>query len=222
MKSNVRLYDLSQPIYHNCPEWPDNPMTQVSREQRTVKDGFNAETLTLNTHTATHIDTPFHFLDDGATVDKMPLDAFAGYATFIDLRHKEADSPITADDIAPFAETIQEDDIVILNTGWGQKREFTKAYLFEWPYLDKSGAELLLKARVKGVGIDGMSLGGWGSAEKGRPCHEVLLGAGLFIVEALRIPDEAMDGKRRWFSAFPLLLNDCGGSPVRAVLYDWE
>ena len=220
-KNIVALYDLSQPVYHNCPGWPDYELTQVSKDYYAVKDGFNAETITLNAHTGTHLDVPYHFFDEGKTIDQMPVDAFAGPAAFIDLRHKPADSPITAADLKPFADRIKPEDIAILNTGWGKKRGFAKEYLFQWPYLDKSGAELLLEAGVKGVGIDGLSLGGWGSA-KGRPCHEVLLGAGLFIVEELNIPDEVMDKTGLWFSAFPILLNGCGGAPVRAVAYEWE
>ena len=49
-------------------------------------EGFNAETLRLNTHTGTHVDVPFHFDDDGPPIDRMPLPAFAGPAAFLDLR----------------------------------------------------------------------------------------------------------------------------------------
>ncbi|MBF0531260.1 MAG: cyclase family protein [Deltaproteobacteria bacterium] len=217
-----KLYDLTQPIYHNCPGWPEYAATIITRDFIIAKNGFNAETITLNTHTGTHIDVPYHFLNHGETIDKFPLDAFCGPAVFIDVRGKPADSPIGFNDVKPFLKEIQPGDIAILNTGWGKKRANSKEYLFEWPYLDKEGAAALLEAKVKGVGIDALSLGGWGSPAKGRPCHEVLLGAGLFIVEELLIPDEVMDGKRRWFSAFPILLNDCGGSLTRAVVYDFD
>ena len=40
--------------------------------------GFNAETITLNTHTGTHIDVPYHFFESGDTIEKLPLDAFCG------------------------------------------------------------------------------------------------------------------------------------------------
>jgi kynurenine formamidase len=220
MKKHVKLYDLSQPIYHNCPGWPEYAPTVVSRDYYITRNGFNAETVTLNTHTGTHIDVPYHFLQDGRTVDDLPLDAFAGEAVFLDFRHKAADTPIDGSDLTPFANKIEEGDIVILNTGWGKKRASSREYLYEWPYLSGSGAEILLKKKVKGVGIDTLSLGGWGSPDKGRPCHEILLGAGLFIVEELAIPDDLMDDRRLWFSAFPILLSGCGGAPARAVAYD--
>ena len=218
----VKLYDLSQPIYHNCPGWPEYSPTVVTRDYSSPINGFNAETITLNTHTATHIDVPYHFFDSGKTIESFSLDAFSGDAVFMDLRGLAAGSPIEAENLKPFLDKVRPGDIAVLNTGWGEKRAQTAEYLFEWPYLAKSGAEALLGAGVKGVGIDALSLGGWGSPDKGRPCHEVLLGAGLFIIEELRIPEEVLDGKRRWFTAFPLFLQGCGGAPARAVLYEFE
>ncbi len=58
----------------------------VERNYRREIEGFNAETVRLNTHTGTHVDVPFHFDDEGASVEQMPLSAFAAPAVFLDLR----------------------------------------------------------------------------------------------------------------------------------------
>ena len=218
----AKLYDLSQPLYHNCPGWPEYAPTRISRDFCIAINGFNSETVTMNTHTGTHIDVPYHFFEQGVTIEKLPLEAFCGEAVFMDLRGREGGAAIEAEDLKPYLSQIRSGDIAVLNTGWGDKRAQTAEYLFEWPYLAKSGAEALLDAGVKGVGIDGLSLGGWGSPEKGRPCHEVMLGAGKFIVEELSIPEEVMDGRRRWLSVYPLLMEGCGGAPARAVLHEFE
>jgi len=222
MQNIKKLYDLSQPLFHNCPGWPDYDPTTVSVDYRIALHGFNAETLRMNTHTGTHLDVPRHFFEDGKTVDQVPLETFMGPAVFCDLRHKPADTPITAGDLAPFLSRFTPGDLVILNTGFGKKRGFTDEYLHKWVYLSGDGAKLLVKAGVKGVGIDALSIGGWGGPEKGRPCHEALLGAGVFVMEELFIPDELMDGKKRLVSAFPLLLRECGGAPARVVAYEME
>ena len=221
MKNPVKLYDLSQPIYHNCPGWPEYAPTQISRDYCTAINGFNAETITLNTHTGTHIDVPYHFFDEGQTIEKIPIETFAGSAVFVDMRTKDADTPITAEDLKPHVNQIEAGDIAILNTGWGKRRGSSKEYHFQWPYLGGDGAKILLDAGVKVALCNGLSMGGWGSPAKGRPCHEILLGAGVFLIEELCIPDALMDGRRYWFSAFPILLNGCGGSLVRAVAYEF-
>jgi kynurenine formamidase len=50
--------------------------------------GFNAETPTLNPHTATNADVPYHFDDYGPSIERMPLTAFAAPAVFLDLRER--------------------------------------------------------------------------------------------------------------------------------------
>lgn len=226
MATIKKIYDLSQPLYHNCPGWPDYAMTTISADFRIGLNGFNSETLSMNTHTGTHLDVPYHFFENGQTVDQVPLESFMGPGVFCDLRHKKPDTPITVEDLAPYLPLIEKGDIVILNTGFGPKRAMTDEYLHKWPYLSGPAAEALVKAGAKGVGIDGLSIGGWGSAEKGRPCHEVLLSAGVFAIEEVLIPDALMDavkdGKKRLVSCFPLLLQGCSGSPVRMVAYEFE
>ena len=72
---------------------------------------------------------------------------------------------------------------------------------------------------MSGVGIDALSIGGWGGAEKGEPSHRALLSVGKVIIEDLRIP-ESLLGRRCFLTAFPVLLEGCGGSWTRAVA--WE
>lgn len=215
-----RFYDLSQPVFTDCPQWAKYEPVSITRPFTTAMNGYNAEKVVLMTHAGTHVDAPAHFFDEAPAIEAMPLDAFAGTAMFVDMRRKRKSEPIGAADLAPIADRIAPGDVVLLNTGWGHKRAVTREYLTEWPWLDGTGAELLVARGVKGVGIDALSLGGWGDDEKGRPCHRTLLGAGRFIVEDLRVPDEVMDGKKRPFCAFPILLRGCGGAWARAVAWD--
>lgn len=218
-----KLYDLTQPIYHNCPGWPGQPLAAVDWEYQHVNHNFNSERVSFNTHTATHVDVPYHFLADGKTLDQVPVDTFSGTAVFIDLRGiVQPDAAISPSDLQPHLHTIQKNDIVILVTGYGRKYGFSAEYLHTYPYLGGPGADLLRETGVKGVGTDALSLGGWGSDEKGRPCHMALLPYEVFILEGLFVPDELLDGKRRFFTCFPMLINGCGGAPARAVVYDFD
>src|SRR5665213_1187543 len=213
----TKIYDLSQPIFHNAPQWAQYDPASVTLEYTIAMNGFNAEHVELMTHTGTHVDVPFHVILAGATIDQIPLEQFMGRALCVDVRGLSPGSAIGREQLAPHAATIAKDDIVLLNTGWGEKRGLTTEYLTAWPYLDSPAAEFLVLLGIKGVGTDGLSIGGWGDPAKGRPAHAALLGAGKFVIEDMRIPDALMDGKKRVFCAFPILLKGCGGAWVRAV-----
>ncbi len=217
-----RIWDLSQPVAHDGPAWAEYDPPTITHNYRRAAEGFNAETLTLNTHTGTHVDVPFHFDDDGATVDQLPPSAFAAPAVFIDLRDRiGAGQPIGSEQLEPLPDLLAPGDMAVLVTGWGQRRGVTEEYLKRWPYLDGSGAELLVAREVSGVGIDALSIGGWGGPEKGEPSHTVLLGNGKVIIEELRVPDELL-GRRAFLTAFPVLLAGCGGAWTRAVAWELD
>ena len=217
----VRLFDLSQEIYHGCPAYPRMAVPQITRTSHRVREGFNAETMTVSTHLVTHVDMPEHFYDGTGDSASLPLERFWGPGAVVDLRGKVgADQPVGPDLLGPWMDKIDAGDLVLINTGWDRRRGFGADYMRAWPYLDGEGAAMLLERKVKAVGIYSMSLGGNGSKEKARPCHEILLGAGILIIEEVFFPEEVMDGKKRPVSAFPLKIAGASASPVRLVAYD--
>ncbi|MEO7039325.1 MAG: cyclase family protein [Candidatus Elarobacter sp.] len=218
------IYDLSQPVFTNCPQYPDrNPRPAAIRLfYMQAVQGVNKEIVEISTHTGTHCDAPYHFFDDGITIDQVPLATYVGPAAIVDLRGKPAGAAIEPADLQAGETSIEPGDIVLLNTGWGHKRALTREFLTEWPYLSGAGAEYLLARGVKGVGIDAVSLGGYDDPAKANPAHQALLGAGKFIVEELYFPDAVMDGKRRLFCAAPVKLLGCGGAWTRAMLWEFD
>jgi len=162
------------------------------------------------------LDAPFHFYVDGQTIDEIPIDKFIGRGVVVDLsKDIKPCQPIGPKELDPFLGIIQADDIILINTGWCKKRSVGPVYYHEWPYLTGEGGELLKDRRVKGVGIDGLSLGGWAEGT-GRPVHEALLGNGIWIAEEMFFPDEFLAYSTCTVSAVPLRLQGFGGSPTRA------
>jgi kynurenine formamidase len=217
-----RMWDLSQPIYHDGPAWPEYDPPNLTRNHRRQVEGANVETLRLVSHTGTHVDVPYHFDDAGATIEQMPLTAFAGPAAFVDLRDRvKAGEPIGATTLDGTLGSLREGDIAVLVTGWGARRAVSEEYLKRWPYLDGEGARTLLERGVSAVGIDALSIGGWGGPEKGEPSHSALLGAGKIVIEELNVPEELI-GRRCFLTAFPVLLHGCGGAWARAVAWELD
>jgi len=214
------IYDLSQPIFNNVPQWPKFRPSTMTIPHLTAIESANVEHLELMTHTGTHIDAPFHFFAEAATVDQLPLDHFHAPCIALDLRRKEAGSGIVAADFKPHANKIQSGMIVLLKTGWAERRALTKEFLTAWPYLTGEGAEYLISLGIHGVGIEGLSVGGFNDPEKETAAHKVLLGAKKLIIEDIRVPEALLDGKRRHFAAFPVLIQGAGGAWTRAVAWD--
>jgi kynurenine formamidase len=168
------------------------------------------------------VDTPEHFYDGAGDSATIALERCWGPGLFVDVRGQVGpDEPVGLRLLEPWLERVEEGDFVLVNTGWCLRRGFEADYMRAWPYLDGEGAAALRDRKVKAVGIDSLSLGGNGSKEKARPCHEILLGAGILILEEVFFPEEVMDGKKRPVSAFPLKIAGGSASPVRLVAYDF-
>lgn len=211
----MKVFDLTQPIYSSCPGWPTYAEATVTHETVVGKEGYTSEIIKLNTHTATHLDAPFHFFSDMETIDEISLDRFIGRAVIVDLTGVEACHGIGIEDLEVYGSRIGKGDIVLICTGWHKKRGYSKEYYNDWPYLSAEGATWLLEKGVKGVGIDGMSMGGWYEGT-GRPCHEILLSNHVWLLEELDFPEEVIKYEEVYLHAVPLKLTGCSGSPCRA------
>lgn len=222
MQAPRRIYDLSQPVYSNCPQYPDdNPRpAQVRLFYMLAVQGVNKEIVEMSTHTGTHCDAPYHFFEDGKTIDQVPLETYVARAAIFDLRHKPPGSAIERADLEPLAGVLETGDVALLNTGNGRRRANSEIFLKHYVWLTGEAAEFLIERGAKGVGIDAVSLGGYGDPAKSGPAHKAMLGNGKFIVEELFFPDEVMDGEKRLFVAAPVKLQGCGGAWTRAML--WE
>lgn len=217
-----RIYDLSQPVFTNCPQYPDeNPRpAQIRWLYMQPVQGVNKEIAEISTHTGTHCDAPFHFVPDGVTIDRVPLEKWVAPAVVLDFRHKPAGSSIGPDDLSPHSSALRAGDVVLLNTGRGQRRDNTAEFLTEYVHLSGDGARWLLDRDVEGVGIDAVSLGAYRDAGDAARAHRAMLENDKIIVEELYFPDEVMDGRRRLFVAVPIKLRGCSGAWARAML--WE
>lgn len=152
-------------------------------------DGWRLEMLTLASHTGSHVDAPLHKLAGGASLDDIPLDRFVGKALVADLRDSQPSRAIDAAVLAGAFRQSVADHILLLATGWGDRREATDAWHYRSPHVTADGAEWLAGNKVRGVGIDHYSIAGAAEPNNAR-VHEILLGAGVWIVEELRFPAE--------------------------------
>ena len=214
----MRLIDLSQPIFDGCPNCPEHPPVRSTLGATHEQHGWQLELLSMANHTGSHVDAPLHKLAGGKSLDDIPLERWVGEAIIVDLRDAIGPSmPITADLLRPRVRLPLADRIVLLNTGWGDRRAATDEWLYRSPYLAPDAARWLVEQNIRGVGIDHYSIGGSGDANP--VIHEILLGADVWIVEELRFTPEAMAAPQPCkFWCLPINLKGHSGAFCRPVL----
>ncbi|MEU6131749.1 cyclase family protein [Saccharopolyspora sp. NPDC047091] len=120
------------------------------------------ETVTLTTHTGTHMDAPLHYgpVSGGApakSIDQVPLEWCFGPGVRLDLRHVPPGDGITVEQVrealSACGHRLRAGDIVLLWTGadalWG-----TPEYLTEYPGLTGAATAYLVERGVRVIGID--------------------------------------------------------------------
>ncbi|KAJ3748515.1 putative cyclase, partial [Lentinula detonsa] len=222
--SESSVIDLTHPLDPSkVTIYPGDPQLICCPTATITQDGYSVHSLSIGTHTGTHIDAPSHFIVNGASIDQIPLGALiACPAIIIDLTYKKAGSKIVWDDLAKYSSKMKEGTMLLLYTGWSTHWG-TNAYM-KYPYLDRNAAEKILAAGVKIVGLDTLSPDEIDGPE-GYGVHETILGAGGLIVENLTnlnalLKLEEENGTELLTSVVPLSLTGCDGSPVRA--FGWK
>ncbi len=209
-----RLIDLSHPLEHGQLNFPFDPKIAVVAHNTVASIGYNITQISLSTHQGTHLDVPYHFYDDGKTVDQVPLDRFYGPAALVDLapgRCLAAKTPITLEMLAPQAAKFQAGAKVIYRTGWD--RTFGTPECFsDFPTLTLEAARWIASRRIGLLGMDTMT-----PSTEWKEVHHALLDKGveIVIVEGLTNLDKVPE--RFTFAGFPLNIKGRDGSPIRAV-----
>lgn len=204
------LIDISRPLDARMPGWPGE--TPFHREPSTsVEAGDVATTSYLHgfAHTGTHVDAPSHFIAGGATLGEVPLEPWIGPCRVV--RH-EPDRDVTATDLDGWdLDGTKRLLICTQNVSrWESAPDFREDYLA----VDASAAEAIVTRGIELVGVDYISIE---TLEGGDyPVHHTLLGAGVAIVEGLRL--EHVEPGDYELIALPLSIAGGDGGPVRAIL----
>ena len=194
----MKIYDISQEVF-SCKVFPGDP----APEKHTLNsmdggDLYNLTSFSMCAHNGTHIDAPFHFINDGKTVDMISLEAFVGEAC-----------------VAARSGTLSAHDAEeILNKARSLSPEASKRILIKGDaVVSLEAAEVFARAGILLLGNESQTVG---PENAPMAVHKALLGAGAVLLEGIRlagVPEGVY-----LLSAAPLNLSGADGSPCRAVL----
>ncbi len=194
----MKIYDISREVL-SSPVYPGDPKPRVNAVCR-IDNGqlYNLSQLSMCVHNGTHIDAPFHFINEGRTVDKIPLENLIGNA-FV----KECQGEILKDEAEDILRLARE-----FKNG-SEKRILIKGKAT----LTADAAEVFKEAKILLFGNESQSVG---PIDSPMEVHRILLSENVVLLEGICL-DEVFEGTYL-LNAAPLNLAGLDGSPCRAVL----
>lgn len=192
----MTVFDITAELA-GAPVPPGEPQTYLTRVQSMANgDRCNLTKLEMSLHSGTHLEAPFHYLNNGRTVNEIPLTAFVGECAVINCGGLAND--LTGADV---------EDLVAP----GVKKVLFKT--LGGCRLSRSAAFALIHAGVELVGIDAPSVA---TEDDEETVHRELMMAGVVLLEGLTLR-HVQSGKYT-LVALPLRIDGVEAAPCRAVL----
>ena len=206
----MKIYDISVPLSPAVPTYPGDPGLRMEERMLIEKgDPVNLRYISMGVHTATHMDSPHHILDNGLTMDDVPLESGIGPARVLAF----PDAVRRIDRTALASQDLRGVTRVLLKTSnsarWSHGR-----FDHDFVALTADGAQHLVDGGVVLVGIDYLSVDPFGSPDL--PAHKVLLSRRVAILEGINLA--GVEPGDYELICLPMAIQGSDGAPARAVL----
>jgi arylformamidase len=208
----MTIYDISLTISPSLPTWPGDPPLELELIESMDKGAHaNVTHLSAAVHLGTHVDAPHHFLNDGRTVENLPLDILTGPCYVTQL--PDGIEAITAE-VLDRTEITSDMKRVLFGTRnshlWAKGES---KFQTDFVAITEDGAEWLVERGIQLVGVDYLSVAPYDDSV---PTHTVLLKAGVVVVEGLNLSKIV----RGFYDLYclPLKIAGSDGAPARAIL----
>lgn len=215
------IVDLSFPITPGMQTFDSDWHNKVDFEQtgNLALHGRRASKVVIGTHSGTHLDAPSHFIEDGLTVDKFPMELAVGMVSVLDFRDCARGHTIELAELMVAIGTRSLYPRVLILSGWSA--EYGREHFYRLsPHLSLEAAKHLADLNVQLICHDMPSLDNPADnreASQDSPVHKILLGRGIWLLEYVNsknFPSGILEAKL-W--ALPLPLKDLDGSPARCI-----
>ena len=208
----MKIFDISLTISPDLPVWPGDPKIELELvESINVGASVNVSRLCTGVHIGTHVDAPHHFMNDGRTVEQLPLDVLTGPCFVTQLPDGvEAITAEVLDGLGLPADITR----ILFGTSNSQfwvrgENEFQEGFVA----ITKDGAGWLVQRGVKLVGVDYLSVAPYLDSVT---THRKFLGAGVVVIEGLDLSVVPIGFYELY--CLPLKLLGSDGAPARAIL----
>ena len=194
----MNVFDISQEVF-SCKVFPGDP-SPVREKKLSITEGAvcNLTAFNMCAHNGTHVDAPYHFLNDGKTIDQVDLDKFVGPAyVFVHEGNIERED---AENIIKAAKKCSEE---------AAKRILVKGNAT----VTKEAAKVFAREKLKLFGNESQTVG---PEDAPMEVHLIMLGEEIVLLEGIRLSD--VEEGEYILNAAPLNLGGADGAPCRATL----
>lgn len=196
----MKIYDVSQEVF-GCRIYPGDPSPEARRLSSMDRgELYNLTAFSMCAHNGTHIDAPYHFINDGKRVGDIPLFKTVGRAFVAEHKGK-----VTASDA-----------IDILNRAKVADPEGAKRILIKSDgTVTDEAARVFAEGELYLLGVEAQTVGDENAPMKS---HMLLLEKEIVILEGLCL--SGISEGVYLLSAAPINLGDADGAPCRALLIE--
>lgn len=197
---NLKIIDISIPLSSETKVFPDDSPVEIETISHLGHgDSIRLDSISMNTHAGTHIDTPAHLFSDGRGTESIDMDELIGGVYVLELNSSE---PLT------------ESGCMYLDIPTGTKRVIVKNKApNDW--MDETAALWFVNRGINFIGWNGFSVDAIDN--RNLPSHRVLLKHGVHLVENLNLTK--VETGTYFLVCLPLKLIGSDAAPVRAVLF---
>ena len=212
-----KIIDLTYLINNEMITYPTpwHPKVSVERLGKIENVGRNTRKITLGTHTGTHIDAPLHFIENGTSIEKIPLGKIVGEVSIVDFSNFRKNQPIEK-------ETLQKIKIakrMIFRFGWG-KYWNTEEFYKDHPFFTEEAANYLVSKGIELLGYDTPSPDNSKlNNEIDSPIHKIFLGNGIVLLEYLANLNKLEELDNWNIVVAPMKIEGSDGSPSRVFVF---
>ena len=196
----MKIYDISQEVF-GCAVYPGDPSPK-RQVMLSISEGkiCNLTAFNMCAHNGTHVDAPFHFINEGRTIDQVDIDRFVGYCYVA-----SHDGDITAEDANKIMDRAKD--------AAGDTDCYDRILVKGEATMTEEAAKVFADNKIKLFGNESQTVG---PLDAPMEVHLIMLGAEIVLLEGIRL-SEVPDGVYLLNSA-PINLGGSDGAPCRAIL----
>lgn len=196
----MKIYDISQEVF-GCAVYPGDPSPE-RQVMLSISEGkiCNLTAFNMCAHNGTHVDAPFHFINEGRTIDQVDIDRFVGYCYVA-----SHDGDITAEDAKKIMDRAKD--------AAGDTDCYNRILVKGEATMTEEAAKVFADNKIKLFGNESQTVG---PLDAPMEVHLIMLGAEIVLLEGIRL-SEVDDGVYLLNSA-PINLGGSDGAPCRAML----
>jgi arylformamidase len=212
----MKIHDVTLTIRPGMTTWGDEPGPKITPLRRIARgDTANVSTITFGDHTGTHVDPPIHFIEGGATVDHLPLDALLGPCVVVEF---DGTGNVSADWLQQARVPADTKRILVKTSNSRLWEDQTQKFTRDIVAVNASAARWCVEHGIRLVGVDYLTIEPQGPEKAGYATHHTLLGAGVVIIEGLDL--RGISAGAYELICAPLKIAGGDGAPARVFLLE--